>query len=75
MVLKGLNHPFGLALYGDYLYWTDLIDGVVRAVNRTSSEGVVTLADDLDSVLDIEVFSRDKTRPGGCVGVSVGLRT
>jgi hypothetical protein len=45
------------------MYWTDLLDGIVRSINKTSGE-ITILADDLDIVLDIEVYSRDRPRPG-----------
>lgn len=67
-MLKGLNHPYGLAIYGDNLYWTDLLDGVVQVTNKTSGGDIFTLADDLDIVLDIEVFHRNKTRLGMSFG-------
>jgi hypothetical protein len=44
LFLKGLNHPFGLAIHGDFMYWTDLLDGIVRSINKTSGE-ITILAD------------------------------
>ena len=64
LVIKGLNHPYGLVVHGDFIYWTDLVSGVLQVINKTSGDNIMTLADDLDIVLDVEVYSRQTARLG-----------
>ena len=65
VLVKNLEHPFGLAIFGDHIYWTDQIDEHVQRANKTSGGNVTTLVDNLQGhVLDITVFIRNRTRPG-----------
>ncbi|XP_062600838.1 low-density lipoprotein receptor-related protein 1-like [Saccostrea cucullata] len=54
------QHPFGLALYGDHLYWTDwLLHAVVR-VNKYDSNDYAFLSKNLNrQPMGITVFAKD----------------
>ncbi len=64
ILVKDLRHPFGLALFNEYLYWTDQVGGTVQRVNKTSGANRTLLVNELDFVLDITVFVRNRTQPG-----------
>ncbi|XP_022087296.1 LOW QUALITY PROTEIN: low-density lipoprotein receptor-related protein 2-like [Acanthaster planci] len=40
---SGLQHPFGLAVYQDTLYWSDWDSGAVNSANKFNGEGAETL--------------------------------
>lgn len=54
------QHPFGLVLYGDYLYWTDwLLHAVVR-VHKYDSNDYTYLEKNLNrQPMGITVFAED----------------
>ncbi|XP_063881494.1 prolow-density lipoprotein receptor-related protein 1-like isoform X4 [Scylla paramamosain] len=53
------SHPFDLALYGDYIFWTDwVLRGVVRA-NKYTGEEVVRLRKNVDWLMGIVAVAND----------------
>lgn len=53
------SHPFDLAVYGDYIFWTDwVLQAVVRA-NKYTGEEVVKLREGLHEVMGIVAVAND----------------
>lgn len=56
-------HPFGLALYGDVLYWTDRQEKGILLYNLTSAEQKMGVLD-LQKPMNIHVFDSSLLYPG-----------
>ncbi|XP_041357308.1 very low-density lipoprotein receptor-like isoform X2 [Gigantopelta aegis] len=55
-----LNHPFAITVFEDYLYWTDWPSESVRKFTKFGSDtdSVQTIALDLHSPMDVQVFHK-----------------
>ena len=74
MLISDLDHPFGLALHGDYIYWTDWLSESIQRVNKITGEGRITIVDYVEKPMDIQAVSRNLTTPGIIITViSVAL--
>lgn len=49
---------FGLTLYGDYLYWTDRENLSIWTVHKNTGNGLITILENLEHLMDVQVFSR-----------------
>lgn len=60
ILLKNVpSHPFDLAIYGDYLFWTDwVLHAVVRA-NKYTAEDVVKLRTGVTRLMGIVAVAND----------------
>ena len=56
----GLPHPYGLALHGDFLYWTDWEARAVQRVNKTDPAHREVVIRNIDTPMDIQVFHRNR---------------
>ncbi|KAL5505916.1 hypothetical protein EMCRGX_G007461 [Ephydatia muelleri] len=61
--LSNLLHPYGMALHGDYLYWTDWTSQSIQRVNRTTGLGQTSIVTGISYMNAIQVVNRDR-RPG-----------
>lgn len=69
-----LPHPFGLTLYGQRIYWTDWQTKSIQSADRLTGLDRETLQENLENLMDIHVFHRQRppvTTPcavenGGC---------
>ncbi|XP_076329597.1 low-density lipoprotein receptor-related protein 1-like isoform X2 [Tachypleus tridentatus] len=57
------RHPMSLALFGNYIYWTDKKDHTVTQINRWSRKEMKTLLLKEHSIYDIKVF-HSSLQPG-----------
>jgi len=60
-----LQHPFGLTLFDDHLYWTDWsLDTVYKADKTSPSSNFTVFADGLGQPMDIHAYDKNQTLPG-----------
>lgn len=53
------SHPFDLAVYGDYIFWTDwVLQAVVRA-NKYTGEEIVKLSVGVEHLMGIVAVAND----------------
>eukprot|EP00106_Octopus_bimaculoides_P021308 XP_014788750.1 PREDICTED: low-density lipoprotein receptor-related protein 4-like [Octopus bimaculoides] len=70
----GLPHPFGLVVYGEFIFWTDWDTKSVQMASKYNGSNHQTLKKGLESVMDVTIFHRGrpqldspcKNRNGGC---------
>ncbi|XP_055957563.1 low-density lipoprotein receptor-related protein 4 [Patella vulgata] len=56
----GLDHPFGLAIHGDYMYWTDWITESIHYANKKTGRERGVLLSDLGHLMDIHVYHQNR---------------
>ena len=71
IVLKSgsLEHPFGISVFQDNMYWTDWRDGKLFKANKFTGGEEVALAAYLLGVMDVSVFHQQR-QPLGYVPVN-----
>ncbi|KAF6104569.1 LDL receptor related protein 4 [Phyllostomus discolor] len=55
-----LPHPFGLTLYGERIYWTDWQTKSIQSADRLTGLDRETLQENLENLMDIHVFHRQR---------------
>ena len=63
-ILKGQLHPFGLDVYGGFIYWTDWVSKNLKRVNKTNLSAVSVLRSNLDGLMEIRVFAPGRQEGG-----------
>lgn len=69
-----LPHPFGLELFGNYIYWTDWEELTIQSANKNTGEERTELGSNYTGLMDVRVFHRNRqfvkspcgTNNGGC---------
>ena len=61
--LSNLLHPYGMALYGSYLYWTDWTSHTIQRVNKTNGREQTSVVSEISYMNAIQVVNRDR-QPG-----------
>ncbi|KAG5848887.1 low-density lipoprotein receptor-related protein 4-like isoform X1 [Anguilla anguilla] len=56
-----LPHPFGLTLHEDQIYWTDWQSKSIQSADKLTGLGRVTLAENLENLMDIHMFHRHRS--------------
>ena len=56
----GLPHPFGIAVHGEHVYWTDRKLDAILMANKETGEGVTTVRQNLEDLMDIHMFHRHR---------------
>ena len=57
---ESLAHPFGITVFLDNMYWTDWQESKLSRANKFTGEEKVELASNLQSVMDVVVFHRQR---------------
>ena len=61
---KSTQHPFGISLFLDNMYWTDCKEAKVFRANKFTGKDEATLAKGLNRVMDVVVVHRQRQPPG-----------
>ncbi|KAM3856102.1 low-density lipoprotein receptor-related protein 4 [Vipera latastei] len=60
LIGSNLPHPFGLTLYGAWIYWTDWQTKSIQSADKRTGLDRETLQDNLENLMDIHVFHRQR---------------
>lgn len=65
-VLKGglIKHPFSLAIFEDYVYYTDWTPGSIRRVSKRNGAGKLIFEHQLKKPMGIQIMHRSKQPTG-----------
>lgn len=71
--MSGLSHPWGVAVHGDYLYFTDRNFEVIERVNKLTGADKVVLRDNVSGLRVLKVHHRESEwHKGTCHSFTVG---
>ncbi len=57
LISRNIKHPYGLVVYGDYIYWTDLELKCIQRAHKLNGDHRKTLIAGLDNLMDIQIFN------------------
>lgn len=60
IVGSDLPHPFGLDVFGNYVYWTDWDTSMIQSINKFTGEERTVLGTNLTGLMDVRVFHRNR---------------
>eukprot|EP00731_Ephydatia_muelleri_P033713 Em0036g17a len=65
VLLSNLLHPYGMALYGGYLYWTDWTSQTIQQVNKTTGRGQMSVVRGISymNAIQVVVIQRQTFQP------------
>lgn len=55
-----LPHPFGLDVFGNYVYWTDWTTSNIEAANKLTAANRTILGSSINGLMDVRVFHRNR---------------
>lgn len=58
-VVSGLSHPWGMTVYQNYLYYTDLDYEVIERVDKNTGADMVVMRSGMAGVRALKVHARD----------------
>lgn len=61
--MTGLSHPWGVAVYGSHLYFTDRDFEVIERVDKTTGTNRVVLRDNVSGLRVLKVHYRESELP------------
>ncbi|XP_062576146.1 low-density lipoprotein receptor-related protein 4-like isoform X3 [Saccostrea cucullata] len=59
LLVKGVKHPYGLTVFGNYIYWTDWQKNSILKADKYTGSDVVTLRYNLSGLMDIHAVQLD----------------
>ena len=59
LLLRDVRHPFGLAVYGDFFYYSDWLDRHIRRVNNSNTSEVSIIRSGLSGVMELQIYDKD----------------
>lgn len=70
----GSEHPFGLDVFGNNIYWTDWETATIQSANKFTGEDKMILGTNITGLVDVRVFHRNRqivkspcgNKNGGC---------
>ncbi|KAL3843281.1 hypothetical protein ACJMK2_021223 [Sinanodonta woodiana] len=73
-LIDHVAHPFGLTVFGDYIFWTDWQTEVIQRANKNTGKDAIVIQRFLEGLMDIEVVTPTRQvgmndcsdRNGGC---------
>jgi len=76
LLSEGVPHPFGIAVYGDLIYWTDWHTHRIESADKLNGSRRRVVFAGHDDLMDVHVFNR--RRPTGitcttCVSTTAGV--
>lgn len=60
-VVSGLSHPWGLTIYQNHLYYTDVDYEVIERVDKENGANMVVLRSGMSGLHALKVHARDGT--------------
>lgn len=68
VIIQKINHPFGLTIYGEHLYWTDWHK---KAIERVNKQGFIDdkrlIVDNIEHLMDIKMVSPSRQPGKNCL--------
>ncbi|XP_064634178.1 low-density lipoprotein receptor-related protein 4-like isoform X2 [Lineus longissimus] len=56
-LIQQVTHPFGLTVFGNYVYWTDWQTRSIQRADKSTGEDRSTIQGNMDGLMDIHVVS------------------
>lgn len=57
ILIKGIQHPYGLTVMGDLLYWSDWQTKAIHQANKNTGKDAKIIINKLDGIMDIKAVS------------------
>lgn len=70
-VVRGLSHPWGLTVYQNHLYYTDLDYEVIERVDKESGANMVVMRSGMSGLRALKVHARDSMWTHKCPATDV----
>lgn len=69
---EGLQHPFGIDVYDQKVYWTDWKTFSIESANKQNGKGRQALITNITDLMDIRIFHRDRKTISTLCSISNG---
>lgn len=69
---EGLVHPFGIDVYDQKVYWTDMKTSNVESANKNNGKDRQVLIANVSDLMDVRIFHRDRKTISNLCSVSNG---
>jgi Flp pilus assembly protein CpaB len=60
LLVTSVPHPYGIAVSGGFVYWTDWQQQAINRANSTTGNDVLTIIDKLPGVMDLQAIEMNK---------------